>query len=120
MRELGEGQTGRICPVTSVDKIAKDYKDYCRQYNLPFVSFTNLRHTWATLALESGSDIAVVANMLGHTEITTAYNHYLKPRESTYQETQKGVASAVSLGKIFKPNKQKTSLKDKIKNFSKA
>ena len=102
MRELGEDKTGRISPVTSPDKMAKDYKDYCLQYNLPFVSFTNLRHTWATLALESGSDIAVVANMLGHTEITTAYNHYLRPRESTYQKTQQGVASIVSLGKTYK------------------
>lgn len=38
--------------------------------------------------------------MLGHTEITTAYKHYLKPRESMYIKTQQGVASIVPLGKV--------------------
>lgn len=120
MKVLGEGKTGRISIVTSPDKMAKDYKDYCLEHNLPFVSFTNLRHTWATLALESGSDIAIVANMLGHTEITTAYNHYLRPRESTYQKTQEGIESIVPLGKIFKADKRSVQWKswtNKIKKL---
>ena len=44
--------------------------------------------------------------MLGHTEVTTAYKHYLKPRESMYIKTQQGVASIVPLGKISKQSKR--------------
>ena len=44
--------------------------------------------------------------MLGHTEITTAYKHYLKPRESMYLKTQQGVASIVPLGKTSKQNRR--------------
>lgn len=58
------------------------------------------------MALESGADISVVSNMLGHTEITTAYKHYLKPRESMYIKTQQGVASIVPLGKISRKNRR--------------
>lgn len=79
---------GPICTEPDPDKRIKDYKNFCLENNLPYTSFTNLRHSWATLALESGIDIAIIANMLGHTEISTAYNHYLKPREQTYLKTQ--------------------------------
>ena len=44
--------------------------------------------------------------MLGHTEVTTAYKHYLKPREAMYIKTQQGVASIVPLGKISKQNRR--------------
>lgn len=44
--------------------------------------------------------------MLGHTDITTAYNHYIKPRESMYKQTQKRVSSVVPLGKVFKSDKR--------------
>ena len=119
MRELGQNKNGRICPIESPHKMAKDYRDYCFEYNLPYTSFTNLRHTWATLALETGTDISVVANMLGHTDISTAYNHYLKPRESTYQQTQDNVASIVSLGKNFQRSEKWESWMNKIKNLVK-
>ena len=79
---------GPICIEPDPDKRIKDYKNFCLKNTLPYTSFTNLRHSWATLALESGIDIAIIANMLGHTEISTAYNHYLKPREQTYLKTQ--------------------------------
>ena len=50
---------------------------------------TNLRHTWATLAIEAGIGIETVAMMLGHTEIGTAYEHYIVPRKSVCVQAQR-------------------------------
>lgn len=99
--------------------MAKDYRNYRSEYNLPYTSFTNLRHTWATLALETETDISVVTNMLGHIDVSIVYNHYLKPRESTYQQTQDNVASIVSLGKNFQRSEKWESWMNKIKNLVK-
>lgn len=52
---------------------------------------TNMRHTWATLAIEAGIGIETVAMMLGHTEISTAYNHYIITRKTICQEAQAAV-----------------------------
>ena len=96
MRDLGRGKTGRISIVDQPDQMAKDYKEHCKKNNLPYTSFTNLRHTWATLALEGGADIVTIANMLGHTDIMTAYNHYIVPRDKTYRKTQKMVDNLIN------------------------
>lgn len=88
MRTLGRGRSGRICPEESPDVMAREYKRLCLEKNLPYTPFTNLRHTWATMAVEGGADITTVANMLGHTDIMTAYNHYVRPREQAYIRAQ--------------------------------
>lgn len=45
---------------------------------------TNMRHTWATLAVEAGVGIETVAMMLGHSEISTAYDHYIVSRNQSW------------------------------------
>ncbi len=79
--------TGDVPP----DVVARAIKQECKRKGAPCVSMTNMRHTWATLAIESGVGIETVAMMLGHTEIDTAYNHYIVPRKSICQEAQASV-----------------------------
>jgi integrase len=43
----------------------------------------DLRHTWATLALEAGADVAVVSKRLGHSSPVITWN--------TYQPVRQGV-----------------------------
>lgn len=62
----------------SPDVGALELKNYCKENFLPWVSMKNFRHTFATLALNEGVDISQIALYLGHTEITTAYNHYIR------------------------------------------
>lgn len=82
---------GLIIGDVSPDKAARAIKSRCKKMNAPYVSMTNMRHTWATLAIEAGVGIETVAMMLGHTEISTAYEHYIVPRKTICQEAQAAV-----------------------------
>lgn len=82
---------GLITGDVSPDKVARSIKSWCKRRGLPHVSMTNLRHTWATLAIEAGVGIETVAMMLGHTDISTAYDHYIVPRRTICQDAQAAV-----------------------------
>lgn len=84
---------GLITGDVSPDKVSRQIKSWCKKHSLPHVSMTNMRHTWATLAVEAGVGIETVAMMLGHTEISTAYNHYIVPRKTICTEAQAKVES---------------------------
>ena len=73
------------------DQAYRRLKSWCKRAGLPWVGMRNLRHTWATLAIEAGVGIETVAMMLGHTEIGTAYEHYIRPRRSICREAQEAV-----------------------------
>lgn len=68
--------------------IARRIAAHCRRNNLPQVTMTNMRHSWATIAVEAGIHIETIAMMLGHSNLMTAYNHYIVPRKSIIQAAQ--------------------------------
>lgn len=80
-----------------VAKAALMYRKHTETNNLPYTPFMNLRHTWATLAVESGTDVLVVANMLGHTDMQMAYKRYVKPRECIYVQAQQRYGSLIDI-----------------------
>ncbi len=94
LRQLAKGRrkSDLICPL-SPTATARRIKSWCRAHGLPHVSMTNLRHSWATLAIEAGIGIETVAMMLGHTEIGTAYEHYIVPRKSVCVQAQRAWAA---------------------------
>lgn len=96
IRQLAKGhRKGElICPL-SPSTTARRIKSWCKSHSLPHVSMTNLRHSWATLAIEAGIGIETVAMMLGHTEIGTAYEHYIVPRKSVCVQAQRTWAAHV-------------------------
>lgn len=81
-------RVGYLCGDMRPDAVARALEAFCRRKGLPWVSMTNLRHTWATLAVEAGVGIETVALMLGHTELGTAYEHYIIPRLSICKAAQ--------------------------------
>lgn len=93
LREIwrGMGKPRGLVNPDSPQAIARRVKAHCASAGLPHVSMTNLRHTWATLAIEAGVQIETVALMLGHSSIMTAYNHYIRPRKGIYQAAQSAV-----------------------------
>lgn len=90
LRQIGRKAKGLLCD-ESPNAVARRLKSRCMRGGIPWVSMTNLRHTWATLAIEAGVGIETVAMMLGHTEIGTAYEHYIVPRKSICKEAQAAV-----------------------------
>ena len=50
----------------SASFIYKPFKKLLRESNLPDIRFHDLRHTFATLALQNGVDVKTVSGMLGH------------------------------------------------------
>ena len=51
-----------------------------------------LRHTFGTLSLQVGTPIETVALMLGHTGISTAYEHYLMGNSALMRDAQRSYA----------------------------
>lgn len=91
LRQIKGNQKGLLSGDVSPDKVARAIKAQCKKMGAPCVSMTNLRHTWATMAIEAGVGIETVAMMLGHTEISTAYEHYIVPRRNICQDAQRSV-----------------------------
>lgn len=90
LRQIRRGATGWLCQLRP-DAVARRMRSACSRAGVACVSMTNLRHTWATLAVEAGVGIETVAMMLGHSGITTAYEHYIVPRRRICQDAQKAV-----------------------------
>jgi len=57
------------------DHITRVFKKYANLAGLDF-HLHELRHTFATLALQNGVDITTVSKMLGHKDVTTTLNIY--------------------------------------------
>lgn len=55
-----------------------------------------LRHTWGTLALQSGAALETVSLMLGHSSLSTAYEHYLVGNSALMRDAQRGFAGLVA------------------------
>lgn len=89
---------GLLIGDVSPDKAARAIKSQCKKMGVPYVSMTNMRHTWATLAIEAGVGIETVAMMLGHTDIGTAYEHYIVPRLRICKDAQREVERLILAG----------------------
>lgn len=50
-----------------------------KRNNLPDINFHGLRHTFATLLVESGGDIKTISDILGHANVATTLNLYVHP-----------------------------------------
>ena len=48
------------------DSIVNLHKKILKDAGLPHIRFHDLRHTFATLALQNGVDVKTVSSMLGH------------------------------------------------------
>lgn len=57
--------------------IQKRYKTLLRQLDLRYLNFHSLRHNFATLSIQNGSDYRTVAELLGHSSVNTTLNIYV-------------------------------------------
>lgn len=52
----------------------------------------DIRHTFATRAIEQGIDVATVAGLLGHADVTTTTHYYVHPRDASMRKAMAAVA----------------------------
>ncbi len=57
--------------------IQKKYKRLLQQLGLRYLNFHALRHNFATLSIQNGSDYRTVAELLGHSSVNTTLNIYV-------------------------------------------
>ena len=88
LRQLRRGG-GWVVEDADLSRVGRGLKSWCRKRGLPWVPLMNLRHTWATVALEAGVSIEVVSMCLGHTDVGTAYDHYMRRPRLVCREAQR-------------------------------
>lgn len=94
-RSLGRPK-GRIIGALTPSAIASRIKRYATKLKLPQITMENTRHTWGTLAVESGGDIATIAMMMGHSDITTTYKYYLRVSTRAMRRLQHKLGAAMN------------------------
>ena len=57
----------------------KYFKKFLIKYNIDILNFHCLRHSFATRCINSGNDIKVVSDLLGHSTVNTTWNMYVHP-----------------------------------------
>lgn len=66
-------------------------RKFTERHNLPKVSPHDLRHTAATLALESGANLKQVQQLLGHADPSTTMGFYAGVTEEAQRRTVEGI-----------------------------
>lgn len=59
--------------------IRDSYERFLKRHKLPKINFHGLRHTYATLLVESGGDIKTISTLLGHSTVALTLNLYVHP-----------------------------------------
>lgn len=89
---------GRIIGDLTPGQVAYRIQRWIRRHRLPRVTMKNLRHTWATIAAQSGVTIELVASMLGHANVSTSYRYYYALTRAAVTRAQRRVSRRL-LGK---------------------
>ena len=62
----------------SPEKAAETWHHYAASHDIEYVSYLNMRHSFATSCLNAGIDVTKVSKLLGHTNITTTVKRYVR------------------------------------------
>lgn len=59
--------------------VRDSYNRFLQKYKLPKINYHGLRHTYATLLVESGGDIKTISTLLGHANVSMTLDLYVHP-----------------------------------------
>ncbi len=79
------------------DSITRHVRKFVERNGLPNVSPHDLRHSAATLALESGADLKDVQTLLGHKDPSTTMKFYAGVTEEKQRRTVEGIESIIAI-----------------------
>lgn len=103
--QLSIGQSGPICKDSSgkrmrPDDVNKLFRAVCRLYGLSEMNVSHLRHTFATQHIKSGTDVATLRELMGHSTISAIINEYLLPLKEDLKGAQKTLADKLDPRKM--------------------
>lgn len=75
------------------ERFSRTFTETIRRWKLPQVRLHDLRHTWATLALEAGVHPKVVQERLGHANVSITLGIYTHVSQSMESDAAERVAS---------------------------
>jgi integrase len=78
------------------ERFTRTFSDAVRRLGLPQIRLHDLRHGWATLALQRGIHPKVVQERLGHANIGTTLNTYSHVIAELHEEAAEDVAAMFS------------------------
>ena len=78
------------------DSVTRHVRKFVDKNGLPDVSPHDLRHTAASLALESGADLKDVQALLGHKDASTTMQFYVGISEEKQRRTVDGIESLIA------------------------
>lgn len=64
---------------TAHSSVRETYSRFLKRHRLPDINFHGLRHTYATLLVESGGDIKTISTLLGHSKVSLTLDLYVHP-----------------------------------------
>jgi len=74
--------------------VSRWFERFCERNDLPKISIHKLRHTAASILIDSGASISTVSRRLGHSQISTTlniYTHQIKKRDEAAAENIGGM-----------------------------
>jgi integrase len=75
--------------------VSMAFERFVRKSGLPRIRFHDLRHTFATLALDADQPLATVSTILGHSSEAITADIYMHPTTKMHKEVTDAVASLV-------------------------
>ncbi len=74
----------RMHPTTARDRIRRLFRDAYFEDGepVPRVTQFSMRHSYGTSAINAGMEVSIVSRLMGHKDVTTTYNRYVKQRTS--------------------------------------
>ena len=87
--------------------VYKALKKILKSANLPDIRFHDLRHTFATMALDGGMDIKTLSDMIGHATSSTTLNVYLHSTDKMKKEAANKIDSIFGNNRVITPKEEK-------------
>ena len=84
------------------ERLLRVFQQHSRRLGLPVIRLHDLRHTWATLALQAGVHPKVVQERLGHASITITLQTYSHVTEVLHDDAAATVANLVAAARSGK------------------
>ena len=90
----GTKKVGRVCSLSPLS-VARKFKQFCKKHKIPWATMMCLRHSWATIAIESGAHLEDVSVASGHRSTDMIRQHYIETMRTVVKRPALRYESAI-------------------------